>query len=184
MSIPSNAKKVFQGVLVDVFQWPQKLYDNSITTFEAVVRKPSVDVLAEVSGKLILVEQEQPVNGKFHGLPGGRLEDGEQPLEAAKRELLEETGYSSEDFELIEEFDSYGLLRFNEYLFVARNCKQTAKPHPDAGEKISLKLVNLDELLQINRKRDFRVPVPLRFMMYECLLDENKKNKLEKKIFR
>ncbi len=183
MPIPSSAKKVFSGVLVDIYQWPQKLYDSSTTTFETVARRPSVDVLAEVDGKIIVVEQEQPVNGKFFGLAGGRLEVNEKPLDAAKRELLEETGYTSDDFELIEEFDSYGLLQFKEYLYVARSCKKVAKPNPDGGEKIELKLMTLDELLQLNRKRDFRVPVPLRFMMYECLLDENKKKKLKQKIF-
>lgn len=177
------AKKVFSGVLVDVYQWPQKLYDGSITTFETVARRPSVDVIAEVDGKIIVVEQEQPVNGKFFGLAGGRLEEKENPIHAAQRELLEETGYESNDWELIEEFDSYGLLQFKEYLYVARACKKVTKPHPDGGEKIELKLITLDELLQLNRKRDFRVPVPLRFMLYECLLDENKKKKLEKKIF-
>src|SRR6266567_4147904 len=95
--IPENAKKVFEGEIFDVFQWEQEMFDGSRKTFEKVERPDTANIIAFTEdGKVIILDQEQPGKDKFVSLPGGRIDEGENPLEAAKRELLEETGFQPE----------------------------------------------------------------------------------------
>src|SRR3989344_4677291 len=100
-SIPNHAKKVFKGVIFDVYQWEQKMFDGSVDTFERLKRPDTVVVFPVLpNGKIILTEQEQPGSRVFIGATGGRVDEGEGILEAAKRELLEESGYTAEEFTL------------------------------------------------------------------------------------
>ncbi len=49
-------------------------------------------------GRIILTEQEQPGKEPFIAACGGRVDEGEEILTAAKRELLEESGYEAKEF--------------------------------------------------------------------------------------
>jgi ADP-ribose pyrophosphatase len=77
-------------------------------------------------------------------LPGGSLENGEGPLEAVKRELLEETGYVGE-FQFVTRCLDCGYNTADRYCFVATNCKKIAKPQPDENEFIEIVILPLDE---------------------------------------
>jgi ADP-ribose pyrophosphatase len=78
--------------------------------------------------KVILVEQFRPGPQKIlYELPGGAVDHNETPLEAAKREFLEESGYTG-DFEQITSsvVDAYSnATRFH---FIATNCQKVADP--------------------------------------------------------
>ncbi|HVS79005.1 MAG TPA: NUDIX domain-containing protein, partial [Candidatus Saccharimonadales bacterium] len=99
--IPVNAKKVFDGKIFDVYQWPQKMYDGTTETFEMLKRPNTVVVLAIKDGELVILKQSQPnLQNEFMDFPGGRADEGETPLESAKRELLEETGMTFKNWKL------------------------------------------------------------------------------------
>ena len=92
--IPQHAKKVFQGEIFGVWQWDQELYDGSSTTFEAVKRSSTSHTVGVLpNGQVLLVEDEQPHRQPVITPPGGMIDPGETPDEAARREFLEETGY-------------------------------------------------------------------------------------------
>src|SRR5262249_3876465 len=78
----------------------------------------------------------QPHKHNYLSLYGGRAEEGEEPLVTAKRELLEESGLSSDDWELFKVFSPVTKIDWDIYYFIARNCQYTAKPQLDPGEKI------------------------------------------------
>src|SRR5450755_25002 len=82
-------------------------------------------------------------------LPAGRIDDGETALTAAKRELLEETGYSARHWKRILHFYvSPGFLDETMTIFLARGLK-AGKAQPEADERISVRFFKLSEAKQM-----------------------------------
>lgn len=183
MQIPSNAKKVFDGIRFNVYHWEQEMYDGSSATFEMLERQGSVEVIATVGDKIIMLDQEQPGRSVYPSLPGGVIDPGEVHEDAVRRELMEETGHESDDWELAYHFDGTSKLYFPEYIYIARNCRDGHEQMLDAGEKITVKLVTFDEFLQSVRHPLLAVAWGLKLEMLEALLDEHKYHELKKKIF-
>lgn len=147
--IPKNAKLVFKGVLHDVYQWDQEMFDGTFSTFEALRKRDAVTVVAVVGDKVIINNEEQPTRESFRALPGGMGEEGNTQLEDAKRELLEETGYESDDWSewFVSDILHYAKMEWNNHFFIAKNCKKTSEQNLDSGEKIETTLVSLEEFI-------------------------------------
>ncbi len=156
--MPSGAKKVFSGVLFDVYQWKQEMFDGTTSIFEKVKRLDTVQVIPITSDrKIILTEQEQPgMDAPFLSLPGGRIDPGEHPLDAARRELKEESGYESNTFKLWRSEQPGGKVDWAVYTFVAHEVQLVSSPELDSGEKIQLREVTFDEFLRVVSFEDFR----------------------------
>ena len=154
-SIPPQAKKVFSGVIFDVYQWEQEMFDGSTATFERLKRPATLQVIAEVNGKIAMSDEEQPAKGKFFSLLGGRQEPNEDPLEGAKRELLEESGLVSDDWELWQTATPYNKIDWTIYIYIAKNCKQTEQASHDAGEKITVKTLDFDAFIEAILSKEF-----------------------------
>jgi ADP-ribose pyrophosphatase len=154
---PENAKRVFQGEIFDVWQWEQKLFDGSTATFECIERPDTVSVIAAVGEKIIVQEQEQPDRSAFFSVPGGRVDhDAKDPLAQAKRELLEETGFISDDWEKWRTAQPSHRIVYRAHYFIAHNCRNTQEPQLEAGERIVNKLVTFEEFLRIAADERFR----------------------------
>jgi 8-oxo-dGTP pyrophosphatase MutT (NUDIX family) len=78
-------------------------------------------------------------------------ETGEDSLTNAKRELLEETGLQSDDWSLWFISDPWkaAKVEWNNYFYIAKNCKKVSEPKLDPGEKIQSTNVTFDEFLEI-----------------------------------
>lgn len=158
--IPETARKVFEGKIFDVYQWDQEMFDGTTSVFERLKRPDTAQVVAVVDGKILIQVEEQPDGTRpFPSIPGGRVDPGEEPLEAAKRELLEETGYAAEDWELWREMDPVGKMEWTVYTFIARGAKKVAEPHLDAGERIAPpQFLSLDAFLALADDESFYSP--------------------------
>ncbi len=155
--IPKYAQRVFKGKMFDVYQWEQEMFKGEKAIFEKIKRVDTVNVLpVTTDGKIILSEQEQPGLEPFVGVIGGRVDEGENPLEAVKRELLEETGYEAKKFILWEAIQLTEKVDWAIYTFVAKGCERVKKQEFDSGEKIKLKFVTFDELIKIASQDNYR----------------------------
>jgi ADP-ribose pyrophosphatase len=85
-------------------------------------------------------------------LPAGKLDAGEAPLDGAKRELEEETGYRAKKWKpLVEYYASPGFLGESMKVFLAQGLKP-GDAHPEEDEVIELRLVKLSEVLKMIEK--------------------------------
>lgn len=148
--IPDNAKKVFEGAYHDIYQWDQEMFDGSFAIFEAIKKRDSVTIIAVVDNKIIINNEEQPTKTPFRALPGGLGEEGYTPLEDAKRELLEETGYASDDWSawFVSDILNYSKIEWNNNFFIARDCKKISEQNLDPGEKIETTFATFEEFLE------------------------------------
>ncbi|MFA4831003.1 MAG: NUDIX domain-containing protein [Patescibacteria group bacterium] len=155
MKLPSTAKKIFSGVIFDVYQWEQKMFDKSTATFEMLKRANTLQVIATRGDKVLISYEEQPMKGKFHTLFGGRQEDDETPLAGIKREFLEESGMVSDDWELFKTCEPYCKVDWTIYTYIARDCKKIQEVKNDPGEKTQTVELNFDEFIALVSAKDF-----------------------------
>lgn len=146
--IPDSARRVFEGQIFDVYQWPQQLFDGSTATFEMLRRPDTVVVLAVKDGKLVVIEDEQPGRNPRLTFPGGRVDEGEEWLAAAQRELLEETGLSFKQWRLVQVVQPTLKLEWFVATFVAFDLAGEVAPAPGPGERITVELVDFAGLQQ------------------------------------
>lgn len=155
--MPPHAKRVFKGVLFDVYQWQQKMFDGSEATFEKLKRADSVGIIPVTpEGKIIITEEEQPGRDKFLSIPGGQIDDGETACAAAARELREETGYIVDELRLLTAEQPSSKIDWAVYVFVGINCRKAGDLELDAGERITPRPVTFDEFFTLIREGKIR----------------------------
>mgnify|MGYP003981080969 CR=1 FL=1 len=182
--IPENAKQVFEGEIFNVWQWDQKMFDGSMAVFERISRPNTAEVFVVVGDKIIIQRQEQPDTQEFLSMVGGRIEKGEDPLDGAKREVLEETGHASDDWELVRITEPSGKIDWAIYVYVARDAKKVAEQSLDAGEKIKLEFYTLDELIKLVDRGDLSYfDHEIRIDLIRAKYDPEIKKKWEKLLF-
>lgn len=181
-SLPKGAKRVFKGVIFDVYQWRQKMFDGSVQTFEKLKRADTVIIVPVTKeGKIILTTQKQPAKKSFIGVVGGRVENGESIIEAAHRELLEEAGCKTDKLELWNAVQPVGKIEWSVYTFIAKNCEIICTPGLDAGEKIELKTVTFEEFVDIALQEEFD-DLEIVKEIIRAKLDPEKMNSLRRKL--
>ncbi|NQV90125.1 NUDIX hydrolase [Candidatus Uhrbacteria bacterium] len=184
--LPSHAKKVFEGVIFDVYQWEQKMYDGSTAVFERLDRADTVEIIAvTLEGKILIQRQQQPDSEEwFLDTIAGRVEADEEPFDGAKREMLEETGYASEAWFPLEVFRPNGKIDWNIHLFVARDSQKVSEQNLDPGERIEVREVTFDEFIElVDTHKMKRVSYPLRERCIRAKYDSAKKEEFRAEIF-
>ena len=133
----------------------QVLEPGGIRTRRDIVRHSgSVVVLAvdenQSGARVLLEKQYRHAAGRFlYELPAGRIDPGESELTAAKRELLEETGYSARSWKRVIRFwASPGFVAEAMSIYLARGLRPGAA-QPEDDEAIEIKLVPLPEAVDM-----------------------------------
>lgn len=99
-------------------------------------------------GRVVLVEQyRQGVQRVSLEFPAGVVEDGEDPVAAAVRELEEETGYCTARADVLGDFDPDPAIQTNAIqIIVARECRAEGTRDQDDGEDVEVCVVGVDEI--------------------------------------
>ena len=111
--------------------------DGNKAGFEIKKEDDFVSILALTpENKIVLCREFRPGTEMIYDeVPAGIIEKGEEPLDAAKRELLEEVGMSGE-FEFVTRFVFGAYCTKYNYCFTARNCKKVQESNLDEKEFI------------------------------------------------
>ncbi len=89
-------------------------------------------------------------------LPGGVIEDGEDPMDGIKRELMEETGYSSSNvIEVGRLYPNPAMQTNHLFCYLALDAEKAGTQNLDDGEDIEVQLVPLDELIKMAGNEEF-----------------------------
>ncbi len=109
------------------------------------------------NNEVVLVKQyRHGVQKVLLELPGGVVDNGENPLEGAKRELMEETGYSAGNMiEVGRLYPNPAIQQNTLYCYLATDVELTGVQHLDEAEEIEVHLVPLDELVEMVRQGKF-----------------------------
>jgi len=148
-----SSKEMYRGPIFRVTS-DQVIEPGGVQVRRDIVRHPGSVVIMAVEGsgresRVLLARQyRHAVDDYLWELPAGRIDEGENELSAAKRELLEETGYSATSWKRILRFyASPGYIDETMAVYLARGLRPgTAQPEDD--EVIDLRFFDLSVAVQ------------------------------------
>lgn len=146
---PTIVTKIdYHNVVVKTFELP----NGEITTratFLGEGRRAAGVVAITKDNKVVVAKQFRPGPEKImHEIPGGWVDDDEEPEVAARRELLEETGYSASEVTPLGIFGRDSAINGSWYYYLATGCERTHDQSLDSDEFVDIELVTIDDFLK------------------------------------
>ncbi len=144
-----SSKTIHEGPIATVYRGTYRHEDGEEVEREFIGHPGAVAVIAHDGERLYLVRQPREAIGMpdLLELPAGKLdEEGESPLEAAKRELAEEIGKAADEWELLRTFHtSPGWTDEAVHIYLATGLSD-AHAEVEENERIDIVTHGLDEL--------------------------------------
>lgn len=155
-----NTEEIFKSGLFRLREDKCKLPDGRIMpryyTFDFPDWVQAVAITK--SGEMVMLTQYRHSAEKdFLEVPGGSMDPRttEEPLAAAQRELLEETGYTSSNWTCVGiQYPNPALQSNRLHTFLALDCEKTAEPSLDPFEDLEVKLMSIKDVYEKVHKGD------------------------------
>ena len=152
-----SKEKIEENKFLSIEAYSIKLNNGKIIKREKILKNKSDGSAAIVlpiteDNKVILAIEPRVFTEKTVdvGVPAGYIEEGEEAVVAAQRELLEETGYYSDNLlEIGKFYQDQGCSEALNHYFIAQNCVKVTDQKLDESEFIKFVEVSLDELYEL-----------------------------------
>ncbi|GEN31870.1 ADP-ribose pyrophosphatase [Cerasibacillus quisquiliarum] len=144
-----KTEHIFQGKVVQLQVDDVELPNGQYSKREIIKHPGAVAVIAVTPDKkIVFVEQyRKPLEKSLVEIPAGKLERNEEPLTTARRELEEETGYTTKELTLVTSFyTSPGFADELIYIYLAKDLVRLEDPPKgDEDEFVEVIELTLDE---------------------------------------
>lgn len=147
-----HTKKIFEGNIIDLQVDEVSLPNGKVSKREIVKHPGAVAIIAITKDKkIVLVKQyRKPLEKHLIEIPAGKIDNNEQPLVAAIRELEEETGYTTKELSFVTSFyTSPGFANELVHIYITDSLEKLETPVAgDEDEFIEIMELTLDEAKQ------------------------------------
>ncbi len=145
---------VYKGKIFDVVS-DEIVREDGREAVREYVDFPEVVVVVPVEddGRLLMIKQfRYPIDSVVYELPAGKVDKGEELEHAAKRELLEETGYAAKSLTYVQSFyPSCGMSNEKMHMFIAKDLQKKSTDF-DEDEWIERFSIKVDKAVELIRK--------------------------------
>lgn len=144
--------------------------------FYVIEARDWVNIIAITEDNHFIIEEQyrHGIGRICFELPAGSVMNGENPLDTAKRELLEETGYVSDEWIPFGKYvpNASGMNNVC-YTFIAKNVAKVSAPILEQSEEIKVFLVELAEIKQMLEKGSI-IEAVMQAPLYRYLIEKEK----------
>lgn len=152
-----NSKKtIYKGKIVELELRHVTVQNGNIASREVVLHQPGVSIVATDDEFIYLVKQYRSgIEKEILEIPAGLLEENEDPVLAASRELQEEIGYNAKNFKLLTKFyPSPGFCNEVTYIYLATDL-YSSKLQEDEDEFIEVVKLPISDINNFLKTSDY-----------------------------
>lgn len=144
-------EEIYKGVIIEVVKDTITLPNGKQAYREMVLHNGAAAIVPiDQDGNILFVRQyRHPAQEEILEIPAGTLEIGEDPLQCAKRELEEETGFTAQKFSLLSAmYTAIGFCTEKIYIYLAEGLQEGAQ-NLDEDEFVTVERYSLEESVQL-----------------------------------
>ena len=174
-----KSEKIYEGAIINLRR--DKVTVQGGTSYREIIEHNGGAVIAALTEdkKLVMVRQYRKPAGKVVlEVPAGKIDLGEKPLEAAVRELKEETGYTAAKVEFLTQF--YPSVGYSEEMLYLYLCTGLTPGETsfDENEAIDIEEIELDKLFKMAMSGEIEdAKTLIAIFMVEALTDQTEVTK-------